>query len=71
MTRDLLDPREMTAAERDAEIAALLSIAALRLLSDRRRRAPHLASRGVVTPSLSKSRNRLDSCNGESPHGAR
>jgi hypothetical protein len=68
VSHDLLDPAEMTAEERDAEIAALFAAAALRLRSDRRARAPHPAPRGLVTPPLSKSRNRLDTRNGESPH---
>lgn len=68
MITDLLDPREMSAADRDAEIAALFAAAALRVRSGRRATTPHPAPRGVVTAPLSKSRNRLDVANGESPH---
>lgn len=68
MTADLLDPREMSAGERDAEIAALFATAALRLRSGRRARAPHPAPRGLLTPSLSKSRNPLDDAARESGH---
>ncbi len=69
MTRDPLDPREMTAVERDGEIARLFAAAVLRLLSSRRQSTPHLAPHCVVTSPLSKSRKEVDSSPEESLDG--
>jgi hypothetical protein len=62
----LFDPAAMSADQIDAEILALFATAALRVVADRRRMAPHLAPRGLVTAPLSKSRNEVDSSPGES-----